>query len=62
MDATERYCAWCHVFIDDVLDTPPKVRKAMAAVARKIAISYPDDRYRAERMERTAKAWEWGLS
>lgn len=48
-DAERRYCAACHVFIDDVLNAEPHIRRSMAL------------HFRRRGMEQTARAWNHGL-
>lgn len=49
-DAEERYCAVCHVFVDDVLRAEPHIRRTMAAHYRRLG------------QEQTARAWELGIA
>lgn len=57
-DLAERYCVRCHVFVSDVLDASPVVRRAMARFCRRLAEVRPDQ---AEQLLRTAAGWEYGI-
>jgi hypothetical protein len=58
-DALHRYCVRCHVFVDDVIAASPAVRRAMGRFCRALAVRVtPGDGDRAERLLRTAAAWE----
>lgn len=60
MDAQESYCRRCAVFVQDVLDCSPVVRRTMAKFCRCLAQTMDDEKEAAERL-RTAAAWEFGL-
>ena len=57
-DAQQRYCGRCHLFVDDVLDASPAVRKAMARFCRRLAEVKPEQ---AKQLLATAEAWSHGL-
>jgi hypothetical protein len=54
-DQDQKYCVNCHVFVEDILASPPGVRRAMARFHRRFAETHPDEQVAALR---AAAAWE----
>lgn len=54
-DTRERYCAHCHVFVDDLLTASPTICRVMARLWHRLAETRPEH---AAENKRLAAAWE----
>ena len=54
-DAREQYCGDCHVFVEDLYNSSPSVRRTMGGLLRKLADMQPEN---AAPLLRAAELWE----